>query len=113
MQGGVTSALLNAVVAEKLPGPGTGSVVLGAIGSEKRADFTAIGRDVNYAARLSGAAAPGEVLISSATFYRVEGRAKVAGPELMRFKQMHDDHQVYRLLGLLAAPAAQDRPQVP
>jgi len=43
----------------------------------------------------------------------VEGRAKVAGPELMRFKQMHDDHQVYRLLGLLAAPAAQDRPQVP
>lgn len=43
----------------------TGEVEIGEFSSD-RSDFTAIGGAVNLAARLEGAAAPGEVLVSHA-----------------------------------------------
>jgi len=49
----------------------TGVVVVGNIGSDRRADFTAIGDPVNVAARLEKLARPGEVLISEAVQRRV------------------------------------------
>jgi adenylate cyclase len=50
----------------------TGELVMGAMGSPERMDYTVIGDTVNLGARLCSAAAPGQVLISEATFRALE-----------------------------------------
>jgi adenylate cyclase len=52
----------------------SGPAFVGALGSEDRLDFTALGDTVNVAARLGGAAGAGELLISDRT-WRAAGRA--------------------------------------
>jgi class 3 adenylate cyclase len=59
-------------------GASTGPAIAGNVGSPDRLNYTVIGETVNLAARLCGAAAPGEILISHATMQFVEGRIGVA-----------------------------------
>jgi len=59
--------IINGVPLEMGVGINTGEVVLGAVGSRKRSDYTAIGSAVNLAARLCGIARAGEVLVTSDT----------------------------------------------
>jgi len=49
-------------------GISTGDTIVGNFGSVKRLEYTAIGRDVNLAARLCEAAAGGQILISQGTY---------------------------------------------
>jgi adenylate cyclase len=49
-------------------GISTGETIVGNFGSVKRLEYTVIGNDVNLAARLCGAAAGGQVLISQGTY---------------------------------------------
>ena len=55
-------------------GINTGSMVMGAMGSKDRMDFTVIGDNVNLGARLCSAAAAGEVIISESTNKLLEGK---------------------------------------
>jgi|GEM_PF-937372 len=52
----------------------TGHVVLGQIGSYERKDFTAIGPNMNFAARLQSFAGPGEIIISEKTYLGLTGK---------------------------------------
>lgn len=65
-------------VAQGLPvvmirvGINSGPAVVGNVGTEKRVDYTVLGTSVNIASRIeSGVARPGQVVISQATFERV------------------------------------------
>jgi adenylate cyclase len=74
-------ALLRAVEAPDLVAGGVrvgagvhhGSAYVGALGSDERLDFTALGDTVNVAARLGAAAGAGELLVSDAA-WRAAGR---------------------------------------
>ncbi|MEP7358633.1 MAG: adenylate/guanylate cyclase domain-containing protein, partial [Anaerolineales bacterium] len=49
-------------------GISTGETMMGNFGSLRRLEYTAIGRDVNLAARLCGAVEPYQVIVSQATY---------------------------------------------
>jgi adenylate cyclase len=53
-------------------GVATGETILGNFGSVRRLEYTAIGPDVNLAARLCGAAEGHQILISQATYHLVK-----------------------------------------
>ncbi len=55
----------------------TGEVVLGQIGSYERKDYTAVGSNMNFAARLVAAAGPRQIIISERTLAGLKGRIAV------------------------------------
>ena len=53
-------------------GISTGQAFVGNVGGKDVTDYTVLGDTVNVAARLQGAAAPGEILIAQETFGQIE-----------------------------------------
>lgn len=83
-----------------------GEVILGRIGSDLRADYTAIGDSVNLAARLCALAEPGRVLISETVAGQLKQAAgkesgmtgwKLAGPQVLSIKGKTGTHRVWSL----------------
>ncbi|MFA6033034.1 MAG: adenylate/guanylate cyclase domain-containing protein, partial [Myxococcota bacterium] len=58
-------------------GIATGPVVVGNIGTKSRMDYTALGHTTNMAARLCGAAAPGEILTIESTYKAASDQKKL------------------------------------
>ena len=76
-------------------GINTGEVILGMIGSQKRADFTVIGDHVNFASRLCSEAKGGKILLSDSTFQPIRADFEVDGPFEIRVKGKEQPHSVY------------------
>lgn len=70
-------------------GIATGVCAVGAIGSQNRLEYTAVGAAVNLAARLCASATDGQILISPATARAVE-RGALWREERMQFKGFDD-----------------------
>lgn len=81
-------------------GINTGEVIFGMIGSEKRADYTVIGDNVNVAARLCGAAKSGQVIISESSYALVKDRVTVEGPFKLTVKGKSLKLKVYLITGI-------------
>jgi predicted ATPase/class 3 adenylate cyclase len=86
-------------------GLNTGEVVVGSIGSEKRAKYGVVGAHVNLASRIQGYTAGGEVLVSDATRAAVRAPLRVDGEQRVHPKGVSAPITVYTVGGIGGAYA--------
>jgi len=87
-------------------GINTGLAIVGSFGSDAWANYTAIGSQINIAARLQQMAEPGQILISHSTYSLVADKIKAKQMGKTFLKGSHYPIQVYQLDEL----AAQESP---
>ncbi len=88
------------VTVEIRVGLNSGDVVVRAIGSDLRVDYSAIGQTTHLAARMEQLASPGRILLTAGTLELVEGyvEAKSLGP--VPVKGLSGPVEIYELIGL-------------
>jgi class 3 adenylate cyclase len=93
-------------------GVAAGEVVAGATGSEAHRAYTVTGDTVNFAARLTGLAGAGEILVPDAIRLMLGGRARLEDRGEASIRGMAAPVRIYRLLALGEAPAEEAAPLV-
>ena len=78
----------------------TGEVVVGNIGSEKRAKYSAMGSPVNTAYRIESSTVGGQVLISASTFEKVRSILKIDRVLKVPFKGLAKPVTLYEVKGI-------------
>jgi class 3 adenylate cyclase len=79
---------------------GTGSVVVGNIGSEKRTKYSIVGSAVNFVSRMESFALGGQVLISTPTFGQVKDVVDVGEVLEVQMKGMPGQATLFEVQGL-------------
>ena len=87
-------------------GLNSGEVVVRAIGSDLRMDYTAVGQTTHLAARMEQLADPGSTLLTANTLALVEGHVQVKPLGPMPVKGLAEPVAVYELLGASDRPLA-------
>ena len=85
-------------------GINTGQASIGNFGSKGRMDYTAIGRQVNLAARLQAQCEPGKVLITHSTWVLVQDHVECIPKGEIQVKGFQNPVTVYEVRGLKASP---------
>jgi adenylate cyclase len=78
----------------------TGEVVVGNIGSEKRASYGAVGTPINAAYRIESFTVGGQILISPATYDRVGSDLTIIGTKEVKFKGLNQVVCLYDVGGV-------------
>jgi class 3 adenylate cyclase len=78
----------------------TGEVVVGNIGSERRAAYGAVGSPINFAYRIESYTVGGQILISPSTYEKVQSIAKARSAKEVRFKGFETLVKLYDIEGL-------------
>jgi class 3 adenylate cyclase len=81
-------------------GVDTGSVVVGNIGSEKRAKYSVVGSHVNFTFRIESYAVGGQVLISASTYQKVRDLIKVGDIIQAEMKGVPEPVTLYEVMGI-------------
>jgi class 3 adenylate cyclase/tetratricopeptide (TPR) repeat protein len=81
-------------------GLNSGEVVVRAIGSDLRMDYTAVGQTTHLAARMEQLASPGAVFLTAETLALVEGFVRVTSLGETPVKGLPDPVDVFELIGL-------------
>ncbi|AFM26961.1 PDC sensor domain-containing protein [Desulfomonile tiedjei] len=84
----------------------TGEVVVGNIGSEKRAKYGAVGAQVNFTGRVESFTVGGQVLISSSTYEKLSDNLVISNVISVAMKGVPGQVQVYDVLGIKGAEEA-------
>ncbi|MGB5880237.1 MAG: adenylate/guanylate cyclase domain-containing protein, partial [Thermoanaerobaculia bacterium] len=80
-------------------GISTGEVVVGNIGSEKRAKYGVVGHTVNLAARIQAQTRGGQILIAGSTLEEASGDIQVAGETEVTLKGIPEPVHLYEVGG--------------
>ncbi len=86
-------------------GINNGPVIAGYMGSSKSMEYTAIGDHVNLAARLCGAAAPGQILLSDNTYQAVQNMIEVIPLPAITVKGKSQPVKIYQVTGRVPSTA--------
>src|SRR3989441_10450734 len=80
----------------------SGEVVVRAIGNELHMDYSAVGQTTHLAARMEQLAAPGSILLTTATLRLVEGLVRVQALGPVPVKGLAEPVEVFELVGVTA-----------
>src|SRR5215510_10546881 len=83
-------------------GLNSGEVVVRAIGSDLRMDYTAVGQTTHLAARMEQMATPGTILLAPATLQLAEGYVQVVSRGPVAVKGLPEPVEIYALTGASA-----------
>jgi adenylate cyclase len=81
-------------------GLNTGEVVVGNIGSERRASYGAVGTPINAAYRIESFTVGGQILISPTTHARITSDLNILGTKEVKFKGLHQPVTLYDIGGI-------------
>jgi class 3 adenylate cyclase len=93
-------------------GINSGEVIVRAVGSDLRWDYTAVGMPTHIAARMEQIAAPGAILVTKETLKLVEAEVRARALGRVTVKGVPEGLEAYEIVGLRPKPESSRRPGI-